>query len=176
MSRAATIPVILAAALAGCVHDSEGADPAAAVRASIADRQGTVVAVSSARDQGGDGLFVRVDVDGIAAGTYGVHIHAVGRCDPPENQSAGPHWNPTTRQHGRLNPMGPHQGDLPNLVVNTAGEGSIQFVIPDGSVRGGAHPLMDADGASVVIHAAADDERTDPSGNSGARIACGVFG
>jgi Cu-Zn family superoxide dismutase len=175
MSKRAMMPILIAAVgLAGCAADGAATNPSGAVRASISDRQGTVVAVSSARDQGG--LAVRVDVNGMPAGTYGVHVHAIGRCEAPEYQSAGPHWNPTARQHGRLNPMGPHYGDLPNLVVDAAGRGSVEFTIAGGSVRGGAQPLMDADGASVVIHAAADDERTDPSGNSGARIACGVFG
>ncbi len=175
MSKRAMMPILIAAAgIAGCAADSAATDPSVAVRASITDRQGNVVAVSSARDQGG--LAVRVDVNGMPAGTYGVHLHAVGRCDAPEYQSAGPHWNPSARQHGRLNPMGPHHGDLPNLVVDAAGRGTVEFTIAGGLVRGGEQPLMDADGASVVIHAAADDERTDPSGNSGARIACGVFG
>ncbi len=175
MSKLAGLPIAMAAvALAGCASGSATADSSAAVRAQIADRQGTVVAVARARDLAG--LTVRVEVNGMPAGTYGVHVHAVGRCDPPEFQSAGPHWNPTTRQHGRLNPLGHHFGDLPNLVVDAQGRGSVELAIPGGAVRAGAQALMDADGASVVIHASADDERTDPSGNSGARIACGVLG
>jgi superoxide dismutase, Cu-Zn family len=115
-------------------------------------------------------LRISISVHGLAPGRYGIHIHAVGRCEGPAFESAGPHWNPTARHHGRLNPNGPHLGDLPNLEVGADGRGRISFVV--------AHTLaslLDADGASVVLHAAADDERTDPSGNSGARVACGAL-
>ena len=123
-----------------------------------------------------DGLRVRVSATGLASGAYGAHIHAVGRCDPPTFESAGPHWNPTDREHGMQNPQGPHLGDLPNLMVGENGEGSFELRIPGARLAGGARSMLDGDGAALVIHAGADDYRTDPSGNSGARIACGVFG
>jgi Cu-Zn family superoxide dismutase len=105
-----------------------------------------------------------------------VHLHQTGRCDAPDFASAGPHWNPTSHQHGRLNPQGPHLGDLPNLQVAANGSGRIDFVVPvPAGTAAGANPLLDADGTALVIHAAADDLWTDPSGNSGARIACGVL-
>lgn len=118
-------------------------------------------------------LEVRVEARGLAPGRYGVHLHAVGRCEGPDFASAGPHWDPTGLQHGRLNPRGHHRGDLPNLVIGADGSGQLMFVI-DGTR--GRESLFDTDGATIVIHAAADDERTDPSGNSGARTACGVLG
>ena len=121
------------------------------------------------------GVRVRVEAAGLAPGTYAVHVHGVGRCDPPAFDSAGPHWNPTARQHGRLNPMGPHSGDLPNLSVGTDGAGAVEFTIPGTTLRRGANALIDGDGAALVVHANPDDYRTDPSGNSGARIACGVL-
>jgi superoxide dismutase, Cu-Zn family len=120
------------------------------------------------------GIEVRVQAAGLPAGHYGVHLHTVGRCDGPGFDSAGPHWNPTARQHGKLNPQGHHLGDLDNLDVDESGAGRLEFRIP-GAAISGAEGLLDADGAALVIHAAADDYRTDPSGNSGARIACGVF-
>jgi Cu-Zn family superoxide dismutase len=120
------------------------------------------------------GLQVRVQAAGLPAGHYGVHLHEVGRCDGPAFTSAGGHWNPTGRQHGRLNPAGHHLGDLDNLDVDGSGAGRMEFTIP-GAATGGAGGLFDADGASLVIHAAPDDYRTDPSGKSGARIACGVL-
>jgi Cu-Zn family superoxide dismutase len=115
---------------------------------------------------------------GVPAGTHGFHFHQVGRCDAtatPPFQSAGPHYNPAGRQHGTLNPEGPHAGDLPNVATGAGG----RLVLPDSgvtvamneTVRNG---LFDADGSALVLHATADDYRTDPSGNSGARIACGV--
>jgi Cu-Zn family superoxide dismutase len=120
------------------------------------------------------GIEVRVQAAGLPAGHYGVHVHAVGRCEVPAFTSAGPHWNPTGRQHGSLNPAGHHLGDLPNLDVDAMGDGRLEFTIAGGTASG-ADGLFDADGASLVIHAGPDDYRTDPSGNSGARLACGVL-
>lgn len=122
----------------------------------------------------GTGLRVEVVARGFAPGTYGMHIHTTGQCTPPDFTSAGGHWNPTGAQHGRDNPMGAHHGDLPNLVVEEGmiGHASIQLV---GTPLSGANGILDADGAAFVIHAGPDDMRTDPSGNSGGRVACGVF-
>lgn len=122
----------------------------------------------------GAGVEVRVQAAGLPAGHYGVHLHGVGRCEGPAFASAGPHWNPTGRRHGTLNPAGHHLGDLPNLEVDANGDGRLEFTIAGASMNG-AEGIFDADGTSLVIHAAADDYRTDPSGNSGARLACGVF-
>jgi Cu-Zn family superoxide dismutase len=140
----------------------------------IADASGKVVAQATL-SQAGSGLAVHVEARGLARGSYGIHIHGVRRCEGPAFASAGGHWNPTAHQHGRDNPAGPHSGDLPNLGVGTNGRGGIDFVVPGALLAGGgANALLDADGAAIVIHAQADDYRTDPSGNSGARIACGV--
>ena len=117
------------------------------------------------------GLRVSIDARGMPAGTHGAHIHTVGACDAPDFASAGGHWNPTAAHHGSMNPAGPHQGDLPNLVVDSGGRGTIAGVMPGATMDA----LLDADGAAVVVHADADDLMTDPSGNSGARIACGVL-
>jgi Cu-Zn family superoxide dismutase len=122
-----------------------------------------------------DSIRLRLDVMGMRAGAYGAHIHAIGRCDPPSFETAGPHWNPTGQQHGKSNPQGMHKGDLPNLMVGEDGRGTLEVALPAASISGGSAALLDADGAAVVIHERADDYRTDPSGNSGARIACGVF-
>jgi Cu-Zn family superoxide dismutase len=119
----------------------------------------------------GDSVRVRIETDGLGVGSYGVHLHAVGRCEPPAFASAGPHWNPAGRQHGKDNPKGMHMGDLPNLVVGNDRRGSFEHSIPGASLAA----LLDADGAAIVVHAQPDDYRTDPSGNSGARIACGVL-
>jgi Cu-Zn family superoxide dismutase len=124
----------------------------------------------------GESIRVRVEAMGMRAGAYGAHVHTTGRCDAPDFASAGPHWNPTGHQHGKNNPRGMHKGDLPNLAVGTDGRGNFEIIIPGASIGAGPNALLDADGAAVVIHAAADDYRTDPSGNSGGRIACGVLG
>ena len=121
------------------------------------------------------GLRIAAQVEGLAPGTYAIHYHRFGVCTPPTFDSAGPHFNPTTRQHGRDNPLGPHLGDLPNIVVGADGRGAVTHTVDGLMLTGGATPLLDADGAAVVLHAGADDNRTDPSGNSGARIACGAL-
>lgn len=135
---------------------------------------GAVMARATAT-QVGDSIRVRVEAVGMPPGTYGAHVHTTGRCDPPDFASAGPHWNPTGQQHGKNNPRGMHKGDLPNLMVGTDGRGSFEFTIPRASISGGAMRMLDADGAALVVHQSADDYRTDPSGNSGGRIACGVL-
>jgi superoxide dismutase, Cu-Zn family len=168
---------LAALAGAGCARDVEVAPPSSTTEAGaeIRDAGGRPVANASAA-QTGDRLRVRVEAAGLAPGTYAAHIHMTGRCDPPGFDSAGAHWNPTGRQHGNQNPQGQHLGDLPNLQVGTNGEGSFELGISGAELSGGRNAMLDADGAALVIHAAPDDYRTDPSGNSGARIACGVFG
>jgi Cu-Zn family superoxide dismutase len=144
-------------------------------QADIRDTAGRTVARASV-SQVGDAVRVRIESSGLAPGIYGAHIHAAGRCDAPAFESAGPHWNPTGRQHGRDNPGGQHLGDLPNLMVGTDRRGSFEFTVAGAMLSSGAQPVLDADGAALVIHARPDDYRTDPSGNSGTRIACGVLG
>ncbi len=120
------------------------------------------------------GLRIEVIARGFAAGSYGMHIHTTGQCVGPDFTSAGGHWNPTGAQHGRDNPLGAHHGDLPNLEIapDTIGRASFKLV---GTPLTGPEGLLDADGAAIVIHAGPDDMKTDPSGNSGARVACGVI-
>ena len=110
---------------------------------------------------------IKVDATGLPPGVHGIHLHSAGRCEGPDFKSAGGHWNPGGKQHGHDNPMGAHLGDLPNLTVGADGKGSANFSV-DGDME-------DVDGTSLVIHADPDDNKTDPSGNSGARIACAVL-
>jgi Cu-Zn family superoxide dismutase len=117
-------------------------------------------------------------VDRLPAGTHGVHFHAVGSCqrgDSTAFASAGGHHNPLQRKHGLENPDGPHAGDLPNLVVDASGGGNLDTRTARATLRPGPATLLDSDGSSLIVHASADDQKTDPSGNSGARLACGVI-
>ncbi len=120
------------------------------------------------------GLRLTVEVRKLARGERGVHLHAVGRCEGPAFASAGAHLNPGNKQHGLENSEGSHQGDLPNMLVNRKGRGILSYDIPDGRLKG-TGGVLDEDGLAIVIHAKSDDQRTDPSGNSGDRVACGVF-
>lgn len=125
--------------------------------------------------QDSTGLTLKVDVAGLEPGQHGVHLHAVGRCEAPSFEGAGLHWNPTGRKHGRDNLEGAHLGDLANLDVGADGRGSSTFGLPGQRLRDGRTPLIDLDGAAVVIHERADDYKTDPSGSSGDRLACAVL-
>lgn len=122
-----------------------------------------------------DGLHVRVNAKGLTPGVHAVHVHMTGVCTGPDFVSAGGHWNPTARKHGMNNPAGMHMGDMPNMTVGADGVGQMDYVIAGGALQTGAMPLLDADGAAVVIHAAPDDNVSDPAGNAGGRIACGVL-
>ena len=121
-----------------------------------------------------DGIHVDVRAVGLPAGVHAVHIHAVGTCTGPDFKSAGGHWNPAMRQHGHDNPMGAHMGDMPNMSVAPDGAGRLRTVVKGASL-GGEGGLLDADGASIVVHADPDDYKTDPTGNAGARLACGLI-
>lgn len=121
-----------------------------------------------------DGLWLTVTASRRTPGTYGIHLHAVGKCDGPDFTTAGPHWNPTQKQHGFDNPMGTHAGDIRNLNISTSGSGAMAVNLA-GAQFEGPTGLLDADGVALVIHEKADDYTTDPSGNSGKRVICGVF-
>lgn len=124
------------------------------------------------------GLTFRIDATGLPHGVHGLHVHTVGRCDPPTFDSAGPHWNPAGRRHGMNNPQGPHAGDLRNVTVAANGALGETVTLSGATLTGPpgvAGALLDGDGATLVLHAQADDYVTDPSGNSGARIACAVI-
>lgn len=116
------------------------------------------------------GVTIAISASGLPHGLHGVHVHAVGRCDPPKFETAGGHWNPSERHHGLNNPQGPHAGDLPNISVSSSGVATQTLVLSHASFA----ELADADGSALVIHAGPDDYMTDPSGNSGGRIACAV--
>lgn len=169
----ATISLGALALLAACsVDEPRGGAPMPLINSS-GQAIGTVRAWQTA-----GGVSFRIDGTGLPHGVHGIHVHAVGRCDPPGFDSAGPHWNPSGRQHGINNPGGPHGGDLPNVTVAANGVLGETVTVSGanlGTIPGTAGSMLDADGAALVLHAAADDYVTDPSGNSGARIACAVI-
>jgi Cu-Zn family superoxide dismutase len=164
------LPFFLTAACSW--EEPKGGAPMALVNAS-GQSIGTVRAWQTA-----GGLAFRIDAAGLPHGVHGIHVHSVGRCDPPDFASAGSHWNPAGKKHGISNPLGPHAGDLPNVEVAANGVIGQTVTLPNANIfapPGTPGALLDADGAALVIHAAADDYKTDPSGNSGARIACAVI-
>lgn len=156
-----------AASMSGAGHE---AGAVATLRAADGAERGTAQVMDMA-----GGLHVRVSAKGLPPGAHAVHVHMTGTCTAPDFASAGGHWNPTGKQHGADNPQGKHMGDMPNMTVDAAGTGTLDYMIAGGNVTGGSAPLLDADGAAIVIHAAADDMVSDPAGNAGGRIACGVI-
>ena len=163
----------VAVLLCGCASMPAEMEPVAA-GASLKDKDGKDVGAATLI-QTADGVRIAVTGYRLPPGPHGLHIHAVGECQPPDFASAGAHFNPTSKQRGSLNPAGPHAGDLPNLVVAASGEGGIDTTTKAVTLDPGPASLLGGKGTAIVIYAAADDEKTDPTGNSGARIACGVI-
>lgn len=166
--------------LTACASASSGAGSQAA-SAQLRDASGQMIGDVRFTGVTG-GVRVRVSVRGVSPGAHGLHLHAVGACDgstTPAFSSAGGHFNPTGKQHGHENPAGPHLGDLPNLVVDANGTGSLDLVAEWLTLGTGDGTLFDADGSALVLHQNQDDQRTDSGpqgpGNSGARVACGVL-
>lgn len=159
--------------VAGCAGMAAPTDNTA--RAELRRAGGQVVGAATFT-QVGSALRVLLEVQGLPPGAKGVHVHAVGTCEGPDFTSAGGHFNPDGRQHGALNhPRGPHAGDLPNITVGADGRGRLESTTELMSLGTGPSSVFDGDGSAIVVHAAPDDFRTDPTGNSGARIACGVI-
>ena len=147
---------------------------AQSAHADIIDGQRQKIGTAEIRPSSG-GVRIDVTVSQLPPGIHGIHIHNVGKCDGPDFASAGPHFNATSKKHGKDNPEGPHAGDLPNLEVSANRLGKASVLDPNATLGDGPNSIFHDGGTSLVIHANADDYKTDPAGNSGPRIACGVI-
>lgn len=146
-----------------------------AAKADIIDTHGEKIGTATL-SQVDNGVRVVLDVSKLTPGMHGIHIHGVGKCDPPDFTTAGGHLNPSGKKHGLKNPEGPHAGDITNLTVQADGTAHAEFVDSLVSLAESApNSLFHTGGTALVIHAKADDEMSDPAGNSGARVACGVI-
>lgn len=143
-------------------------------RADIKNAQGKSVGTASLRETK-DGVLITVNGKDLPEGLHAVHIHSVGKCEGPAFTSAAGHFDPLGKKHGLKNPDGPHAGDLPDMYVNKDGVGRYQALMESLTLSSGETSIFDSDGSAIVIHATADDNMTDPAGNSGDRIACGVI-
>lgn len=141
--------------------------PSIAMRDASGKELGSLMVMEAA-----GGLSVTGALRGLPPGEHAIHFHMTGKCEAPF-ETAGSHWNPTNKKHGSLNPAGPHLGDMANFNVAADSSVTISMITRGGTLRG-ADALLDADGAAAVIHSGPDDLKTDPAGNSGAKIACGV--
>lgn len=177
MRRSLLLLIVVAAACARTLEEAGG-------DVLLRDHAADVVMHSTTGDLLGTLHFVRTasgaarlvgTLTGIHAGAHGIHVHAIGRCEGPTFESAGGHFNPMDRQHGLENPAGSHAGDAANLRADTTLNALVDVVFPHATLAASAsNSILDADGSAVVIHAMPDDQRSDPAGSSGARIACGV--
>lgn len=165
--------IILTLVVASLVVSPVGAQSGQA-NGTLVDGSGKTIGTVQVTETSG-GVTIVASYSGIPTGQHGIHLHTVGKCDGPDFMSAGAHFNPDTKQHGAQNPQGPHAGDLANLA--STGTGTQQYTAITKLVTLGAGPtsIFDADGTALVIHANPDDEKTDPTGNSGGRIACAVL-
>jgi Cu-Zn family superoxide dismutase len=174
----ASVRALLAGAavllLAGCASMSSTSESSTTATADLRNVSGQAVG-TALFTQVGDVVRIVVEAEGLPPGPKGVHIHEVGTCEGPTFSSAGGHFNPAGKQHGSLNPQGPHAGDLSNITIGADGKGRMETTTSFITLRAGPTSVFDANGSALVIHAAPDDFRTDPTGNSGARIACGVI-
>lgn len=163
-----------ATALAGCMTapSSLSATPWRTVAtATLRNAAGYPVGAVELRNRQ-ESWQLAIGISGQAPGERAIHLHQVGACDAPDFSTAKGHLNPAGKAHGFGNPAGMHLGDLPNLVISDDGTGSTSIVLPDAL---DLNHIFDGDGTAVVVHGGPDDYRTDPAGNSGPRVACGVL-
>ncbi|HXG50057.1 MAG TPA: superoxide dismutase family protein [candidate division Zixibacteria bacterium] len=149
---------------------------AATASAKLANAKGEQVGEATLTETP-SGLLIRLALQanppGLAPGEHGFHVHEVGKCEPPF-KSAGGHFNPGKKKHGYHAKDGAHAGDLPNIHIPSSGGLTVEFLVPGLALTRGKNALLDADGSALVIHARGDDYRSDPAGESGDRVACGV--
>jgi superoxide dismutase, Cu-Zn family len=172
MALLGLLSTTMVTALSAQQTPADGPPPVRAVFAIIDSSGGRAGQINAVQNP--DGVLLQVLATGLTPGAHGLHLHAAAACEPPVFQSAGGHLNPANTQHGARNPAGPHAGDLPNLMANARGEARAQLLIPGVTLTAGPHSIG-VPGTALVIHAKEDDEVTDPTGNSGARIACAVI-
>jgi Cu-Zn family superoxide dismutase len=171
LTAAGSILVALALT-SGCATATRASEPSQMAWAELKNASGESVGSAVLRQEDGRVRIV-VQAGGLTPGRHGIHVHAVGQCEPPTFQSAGGHYNPLGKKHGLENPAGPHGGDLPDLEADANGRTEYVAVTDRLTLGNGPTSIFDVDGSAVVIHEKADDQRTDPSGNSGDRVLCG---
>ena len=176
------ISALAASALAGWAFVSDGTSPAPGEKSS----QGQPVAVKLISAKGDSigtatlsaapaGVSIALAVTGLTPGEHAIHVHGTAKCEAPAFTSAGGHFNPEKKQHGMNNPQGPHAGDMPNFTVDSTGRSTATVVAPGVTLGDGPHSVFTGGGTALVIHEKADDMKSDPAGNAGARVACGVI-
>ncbi len=150
------------------------AEPPQQAKAEMINTQGEKIGTALLTEVPG-GVKIALKVSQLPPGIHAFHIHAAGKCEPPDFKTAGGHFNPEGREHGHQNPEGAHAGDLPNIAVEPDGSAQLEVMAHGVTLGSGRNSLFPPEGTALIIHADPDDEMTDPAGNAGARIACGVI-
>jgi superoxide dismutase, Cu-Zn family len=144
-----------------------------AVKVELKDLQGASVGTATLTPAAGGGVSIALDLKNLAPGAHAFHVHQVAKCEPPF-QTAGPHFNPDAKKHGLENPDGAHAGDMNNITVGADGTAKVTVVNKQVTLGAGPNSMFAGGGTALVVHAKPDDMKTDPAGNAGDRIACGV--
>lgn len=176
---------VAALTLSACQKSSQPDENEIVEESAVKPEQGSAIATLASADGAPHGtanltvipggLKLELKADNLADGMHGIHLHMTGKCEGPKFETAGGHWNPGNRKHGLESPDGAHAGDMTN--ISSAGQPvtNYSFELKGASLSEGDHPVLDADGTAIIIHAKPDDNKTDPSGDSGDRLICGVF-
>jgi Cu-Zn family superoxide dismutase len=161
---------------AACASASRMANAVSRATAIMYNTNGAAIGTAELWQDPNGMVNVEIASLSLPPGTHGIHFHEVAKCEGGATafSTAGAHYNPGGKQHGLSNPLGPHAGDAPNIVIPASGAGKVSFSTDRVTLTPGTLSLFDADGSSIVVHANADDQISQPSGNSGGRIACGV--